>query len=94
MSADNQMVVVKCRDKWQVYMQLGDNPYDEWQRKHGPWFKEFKNKLDAGFHQIKWDGTNRFNTSVASGVYFYRLVAKGFGTKKTFVNTKKMLFLK
>jgi subtilisin family serine protease len=42
----------------------------------------------AGRHEIVWDGRNASNETVASGVYFYRLVAADF------VQTKKMVLLK
>jgi hypothetical protein len=44
--------------------------------------------LNAGYHTIKWDGTNNFGLKVASGVYLYRLNAGSF------VASKKMVFLK
>jgi len=37
---------------------------------------------------VAWDGTNNAGQSVSSGVYFYKLTAKGF------VQTKKMVLLK
>jgi hypothetical protein len=39
-------------------------------------------------HRIQWDGRNDAGQQVASGVYFYRLVTKGF------VKTRKMVLLK
>ncbi|MDH3199054.1 MAG: T9SS type A sorting domain-containing protein, partial [Candidatus Krumholzibacteria bacterium] len=39
-------------------------------------------------HEVRWDGRNEVGKSVASGVYFYRLVAKDF------VQTRKMVVLK
>lgn len=42
----------------------------------------------AGNYTIKWNGTNVFGKSVATGVYFYRFQA---GDHQ---ETKKMLFLK
>jgi flagellar hook assembly protein FlgD len=32
-------------------------------------------RLDAGFHQALWDGNDDRARSVASGIYFMRLVA-------------------
>jgi flagellar hook assembly protein FlgD len=42
----------------------------------------------AGHHEIIWDGRNASNDVVASGVYFYRLIAGSF------VQTRKMVMLK
>lgn len=44
--------------------------------------------MNAGSHSVEWNGRNRFNATVASGVYFYRLTAENF------VQTKKMLLVK
>lgn len=41
-----------------------------------------------GVHRIRWDGTNEAGAPVASGVYFYKLVAGSFS------DTKKMTLLK
>lgn len=43
---------------------------------------------DAGYYSVYWDGTNQNSEVVASGIYFYRIVAGRF------INTKKMLLLK
>jgi len=42
----------------------------------------------AGEHRVEWDGHDAQRQPVASGVYFYRLVAEGF------TQTKKMVLLK
>jgi hypothetical protein len=36
---------------------------------------------------IHWDGTNRSNQKVASGIYIYRMIADGF------VQNRKMILL-
>lgn len=46
------------------------------------------NAMNAGRYIVRWDGKNRFGQSVATGVYFYRLVAGDF------VHSKKMLLIK
>jgi len=42
----------------------------------------------AGFHTVTWNGTNSDGSSVASGIYFYRIASEGFTT------SKKMMLLK
>jgi hypothetical protein len=43
---------------------------------------------DAGRHEVTWDGTNNHNSTVASGVYFYKM------NTKEFEQTKKMVLLR
>ncbi len=45
-------------------------------------------EMNAGSHEVLWNGTDYNNNKVASGVYFYRLNYNGN------YNTKKMLLLK
>ncbi|MCH7886909.1 MAG: T9SS type A sorting domain-containing protein [Candidatus Marinimicrobia bacterium] len=47
-----------------------------------------QNNLQAGYHEIRWNGVNQSGRSVASGLYIYQLSAGDF------VQTKKMLLLK
>jgi hypothetical protein len=44
--------------------------------------------LQAGFHSVRWDGTNGQGELVSTGVYFYRL------TSPAFISTKKMIMVK
>lgn len=45
-------------------------------------------EVNPGFHKILWDGRSSSGQQVATGVYFYRIVAGGF------VQSKKMLLIK
>ncbi len=42
----------------------------------------------AGFHRIKWDGTNRNGLTAASGIYLYRIKAENY------TNVRKMVYIK
>jgi hypothetical protein len=44
---------------------------------------------EAGFHQSEFDGS-----SLASGIYIYKIKSKSIETHKSFVSVKKMLLLK
>jgi hypothetical protein len=44
--------------------------------------------LQAGFHSVRWDGTNGQGEQISTGVYFYRL------TSSAFTSTKKMIMVK
>jgi flagellar hook assembly protein FlgD len=46
-------------------------------------------KLDAGTHQVMWDGKDENGKSATSGIYFYKLNAGG-----NFSQTKRMILLK
>lgn len=43
----------------------------------------------AGSHTVRWDGTNDHNTTLSTGIYFYRLIVDGRN-----VATRKMMLLK
>lgn len=51
-------------------------------------------ELPAGFHQIVWNGRNKQNNLVSSGVYIYRIEARSLDGSQKFVKNKKMMFLK
>ena len=42
--------------------------------------------MDAGLHQVTWDGLNYDGNEVASGMYIYRIKAGGY-----FANQKMLL---
>jgi hypothetical protein len=44
-------------------------------------------KVEAGYHEVKWDGSNKFGKKLANAVYFYRIQAGNF------MATKKMIFI-
>jgi hypothetical protein len=48
--------------------------------------------LSAGTHTLEWNGQKESGDRVASGMYFYRIEAKT--KEKTFVDVKKMIFMK
>jgi hypothetical protein len=52
----------------------------------------------AGFQMIEWNALNRNGNPVASGMYFYRIEAKGVGNVvtagSTFTEVKKMLLVR
>ena len=46
------------------------------------------NKIEAGYHSIRWDGRNQRGVQVSSGVYIYRIIAGDF------IRSKKMVLLR
>ncbi|MBI2619059.1 MAG: T9SS type A sorting domain-containing protein [Ignavibacteriales bacterium] len=49
---------------------------------------------NAGYLTTEWNGRNGHGERVASGVYFYRLVARSVDGSRDFVSSKKMVLLK
>ena len=49
-------------------------------------------RKNPGYHQEIWDGTNKHNQTVSSGLYFYRLIINCNSGK--YVLTKRLLFIK
>ncbi|TDI98751.1 MAG: T9SS type A sorting domain-containing protein, partial [Caldithrix sp.] len=45
-------------------------------------------KLEAGFHEITWNGRNNSGRRVSSGVYYYQI------RSGEFKETKKMILMK
>ncbi|OQX88028.1 hypothetical protein B6D60_02730 [candidate division KSB1 bacterium 4484_87] len=52
-------------------------------------------KLQAGLHDLYWDGTNAFGGRCTTGIYFLRMTAekKGRSEKKQLTKTMKMILL-
>ncbi len=48
----------------------------------------------AGFHRVVWNGKHESGINVASGVYFYRIVARPLDGGNTFTQVQKMMLLK
>jgi hypothetical protein len=46
-----------------------------------------------GYYEARWDGRNDFSSTVASGIYVYRMVARG-SNGESFIQTRKMLFVR
>jgi len=49
-------------------------------------------QVDAGYHEVNWDGSNESNLKVSSGIYIYKFSA--ISNQKNFNAIKKMIFLK
>ena len=43
---------------------------------------------NAGFHQVRWNGSDNYNIKVSSGIYFYRLITENFSQTKAMVLLK------
>lgn len=50
-------------------------------------------EMNAGRHEISWDGRNQAGAAVASGVYFYQLVVHKPNGALAFTETKRMAFV-
>jgi len=50
-------------------------------------------EMNVGRYAISWDGRNQTGATVASGVYFYRLVARKASGEAAFTETKRMVFV-
>lgn len=48
----------------------------------------------AGYHEVVWKGTAQNGTTVASGLYFYRLTARSVNGVQVFSDLKKMMLVK
>ncbi len=53
-------------------------------------------KVGAGHHQVVWNGRDKFNRPVSSGIYLYRLTATPIGGAQNapFIQTRRMVFMK
>ncbi len=50
--------------------------------------------MSAGFHEAVWNGLNKYNQSVASGIYIYRITAAAINGNDRFTQTRKMMLIK
>ena len=48
----------------------------------------YQGMVEAGYHEIQWNGQNILGQTVSSGVYFYRL------STLEFTDVKKMVLLR
>ena len=56
--------------------------------------KLINDQKEAGYHSVKWNGTDAYGRKVSSGIYFYRISAKNLRNGSEFIQTKKMVLLK
>jgi hypothetical protein len=54
----------------------------------------FDRSLQSGPQSVVWRGVNKYNQSVASGIYIYRMTAVSADGKEKFTQTRKMVLLK
>jgi hypothetical protein len=50
-------------------------------------------EMEAGNHSVRWNGRDRNNVLVGSGVYIYKLIGRGT-SGEIFTRSRKMIFLK
>lgn len=48
----------------------------------------------AGSKHILWDGTDRYGSAVASGVYIYKIMAKSLESERRFTGSRKMVLVR
>jgi len=48
----------------------------------------------AEFSKVRWDGRNKYGNKVASGLYIYQIIARGFQKDQIFTQTRKMVIIK
>jgi flagellar hook assembly protein FlgD len=51
-------------------------------------------EMPAGYHEIKWDGTNQNRQTVASGTYIYQISAQSMDGRQTFNQSKRMILMR
>jgi PKD repeat protein len=49
-------------------------------------------KMDAGYYEMSWNGTDLYGKEIAGGLYFYKITART--DAETFTATRKMTFMK
>lgn len=52
------------------------------------WEYKSSAKMEAGYHKIKWEGTNAIGKSVASGLYLVKFKANNFTTSQKVILVK------
>ncbi|MCG3118584.1 MAG: hypothetical protein ALAOOOJD_00804 [bacterium] len=51
-------------------------------------------QMQAGNYSLHWNGRNQAGKTVAAGVYLYRIIVRGADGNATFMQTRRMMFLK
>ncbi len=52
------------------------------------------NVLEAGYHDVRWEGKNASGEVLSSGVYFYKIEARALANGKSFSEVHKMMLMK